>query len=59
MLEIQLSSLVYEVLHIKMTAIERLSGGCIGEVYRVIAQLAHQSTYSWHEKSKPAYLPRW
>ena len=33
--ETSLSSLVYEVLHVKTTNIRRLSGGCIGDVYRV------------------------
>jgi hypothetical protein len=28
------------------------------EVYRMITQLAHQTTYAWGEKAKPAYLPR-
>jgi len=28
------------------------------EVYRLVAQLAHQSGYDGYEKSKPAYLPR-
>jgi fructosamine-3-kinase len=35
MLETQVSSLIYEVLYVKTTTIERLSGGCIGEVFRV------------------------
>jgi fructosamine-3-kinase len=30
-----LASLVYEVLHVKATDIQRLSGGCIGDVYQV------------------------
>lgn len=30
----------------------------VDEVYRLIAQMAHQTPYQWVEKSKPAYLPR-
>jgi hypothetical protein len=30
----------------------------VDEVYRMIAQMAHQTSYQWAEKSKPAYLPR-
>jgi fructosamine-3-kinase len=38
MLETPLASLVYEALHVKAIDMQRLSGGCIGDVFRVAVE---------------------